>query len=392
MFSIRAYFFNHDVYINEKYKYAAGEILTAYLNTNVYKTIVEQDFLTDLKRYKNKLILSEDMDYQDYQNYNSNVYDAVAILDQINTWLSKLPPYNKILSLPFKRIEDILNNYKMFFEDGLHYFQRENMGWDVVSEYGVGEVDEEGFARFRLHKFELYDPEKIREFNKRDLEELQEFNFELETLFDQYISFIHSYLSVHRIFKPFIDEFMHSKETYLTPPGLAKAFDDFNKSHGMNFQKIQCRMNSFRYKSLVDSSGNSILCEEINFEDLQSFLYFDFFNGIRNNYIPNKCKNCGKYFLIQGGKYFSYCDRKLRDEPSKTCRDVGSRRRYDDKCKKDPIWQTYNRAYKAHYARYMKKKMTISEFEEWSRFASEIRDKAIAGEIPYDDYYAQIRK
>ena len=44
------------------------------------------------------------------------------------------------------------------------------------------------------------------------------------------------------------------------------------------------------------------------------------------------------------------------------------------------------------YAKYMKKKMTISEFEEWSRFASEIRDKAIAGEISYDDYYTQIRK
>ncbi len=63
-----------------------------------------------------------------------------------------------------------------------------------------------------------------------------------------------------------------------------------------------------------------------------------------------------------------------KDDPTKTCRDVGSRRRYDDKCKNDPIWQTYNRAYKAHYARYMKKKMTISEFEEWSQFASEIRD------------------
>lgn len=185
MFSFRAYFFNHDVYINEKYKYAAGEILTAYLNTNFYKIIEDQEFITDLKRYKNKLILSEDMDYHDYQNYNSNVYDAAAILDQINTWLSKLPPYNKILPLPFKRIEDILNNYKMFFEDGLHYFQRENMGWNIVGEYGIGEVDEKGFARFRLHKFELYNPEKIREFNKRDLEELQEFNFELESLFDQ---------------------------------------------------------------------------------------------------------------------------------------------------------------------------------------------------------------
>ena len=392
MFSFRAYFFNHDVYINGKNKYAAGEILTAYLNTDFYKTIEEQNYLTDLKKYKNKLILSEDMDYHDYQNYNSNVYEAAYILDQINTFLSKLPPYNKILYLPFKRIEDILNDYKMFFEDGLHYFQRENMGWDVVSEYGVGEVDEEGFARFRLHKFELYDPEEIRKFNKRDLEELQELNYELETLFDQYISFVESYLSVHKIFKPFIDDFLHCKETYLTQAELAKAFDEFNKTQGKSFQKIKCNMNSFRYKSLVDSSSNSILCEEIYFEDLQSFLYFDFFNGIKNNYIPNKCKHCGKYFLIKGGKYFCYCDNPLKDNPDKTCRDVGSRERYGNKCKNDPIWQTYNRAYKAHYARYMKKKMTISEFEEWSRFASDIRDKAIAEKISFDEYYTQIRK
>lgn len=36
--------------------------------------------------------------------------------------------------------------------------------------------------------------------------------------------------------------------------------------------------------------------------------------------------------------------------------------------------------------------MTISEFEEWSQFAFEIRDKAIAGEILFDEYYTQIRK
>ena len=69
-----------------------------------------------------------------------------------------------------------------------------------------------------------------------------------------------------------------------------------------------------------------------------------------------------KVFFDSGGKYFSYCDRKFKEDPTKTCRDVGSRRRYGDKCKNDPIWQTYNRAYKTHYARYMKKKMTIAEF------------------------------
>lgn len=169
-------------------------------------------------------------------------------------------------------------------------------------------------------------------------------------------------------------------------------FSDFNKSNSKNFEKINCQIKSFGYKVLKDENKKPILCEQILFSDLQSFLFYDFFNGIRNNYIPNKCKHCGKFFLIRGGKYFSYCDNPLKDEPDKTCRDVGSRRHYDDKCKNDPIRQTYNRAYKAHYARYMKKKMTISEFEKWSRFASSLRDKAIAGEVEFEQYYADIRK
>lgn len=89
--------------------------------------------------------------------------------------------------------------------------------------------------------------------------------------------------------------------------------------------------------------------------------------------------------------YYTYCDNLLADESDKTCRDVGSKNRYAEKCKNDPIWQTYNRAYKDHYARYMKKKMTVSEFEEWSRFASDIQDKALTGKISFKQY-SDIRK
>ncbi len=52
----------------------------------------------------------------------------------------------------------------------------------------------------------------------------------------------------------------------------------------------------------------------------------------------------------------------------------------------DPIWLAYNRAYKAHYARYMKKKMTTAEFEQWSRYAVELRDNAIRGALEQSEY------
>ena len=45
-----------------------------------------------------------------------------------------------------------------------------------------------------------------------------------------------------------------------------------------------------------------------------------------------------------------------------------------------------------YYARYMKKKMTTSEFEKWSRFAAELRDKAERGEIGLEEYVRDGKK
>lgn len=49
-----------------------------------------------------------------------------------------------------------------------------------------------------------------------------------------------------------------------------------------------------------------------------------FFRVIAQKYLPNRCKNCGKFFLIRGLLYYTYFDNLLADESDKTCRDVGS--------------------------------------------------------------------
>ena len=69
-----------------------------------------------------------------------------------------------------------------------------------------------------------------------------------------------------------------------------------------------------------------------------------------------------------------------------------ARKKYDDKCKTDPVWLAYNRAYKAHYARYMKKKMTVPEFEEWSRQAIQWRTQAEEGKLALDVYQRMLKK
>ncbi len=394
MFGFKAYFWNSDVYINEKYRFSSCEILTAYLNDKHYDSLSQQDYIYQLKYFKRHLTVSQDMDYQDYKNYNSTVYKAMSLTESLNKIMKKLPPYNKILGNQIVKLDDILNSYGYFFEDGLDYedYAYGQFDEDTVNEYGVGEKNEMGNYSMHLYKFQLCEPKYIEVENDDIRHSLHELNQTISGFFDMYIKFVTAYFQVHEIYKPFLTEYFHQKETFPTGSETAEYFNDFNTSKAKNFIKIKCKMESFGYKALKGKNGDLILCEEIGFNDFSSFLYYDFFNVIRQNYVPNLCKNCGKFFLIKGSWYYTYCDRKLKNEPNKTCRDVGSKRRYDDRCKTNPIWQTYNRAYKAHYARYMKKKMTVAEFEEWSRFASEIRDRALAGQIPYEQYYDDIRK
>ena len=393
MFSFKAYFWNNSIYINEQYKYAANEILTAYLNSDYYEYIDEEDIIYNLERLKKKMIITEDMDYEYYENYSSNTENAIYLFSQINNRIAVLPPYDKILQDQIYTFDDLLNKYSFFFDDGRDELHEDDLiTWETVTPNGVGDCNSAGNFYIRLNKFVPTVLEDIEFYDGNMFADLQEMNREITNFFDGYIAFLKSYTAVHEIFKPFITEYLRRKETFISDNELARYYEEFKNKAIKSFSGFRCIMSSFGYKVLKDGDGKPILCEEITFEDLQSFLYYDFLSGVKKNYIPNRCKLCGTFFLIRGGKYFSYCDCPLKDEPEKTCRDVGARRRYDDKCKNDPIWQTYNRAYKAHYARYLKKKMTAAQFEEWSRFASKLRDSAEAEKISFEDYYTEIRK
>lgn len=103
-------------------------------------------------------------------------------------------------------------------------------------------------------------------------DDLRELNGSIDSFFDIYIDFLTAYLQVHQTYKPFIRDWLNRNEAFPTSDETACYFTDFNRSKGLNFERIKCRMKSFGYKSILDSNGNSILCEEIKFTDLGSFL------------------------------------------------------------------------------------------------------------------------
>lgn len=146
MFNFKAYFWGNDVYINEKYRYDSNEILIAYLNDKRVKYILKSNFVSKLGQLKLCLTISPHMDHYIFSRYDDNVRAAMSLLDELNNIFFSLPPYNKILNHSVIKLDDILNSYDRFFEDGLRSMDYA-LGYvdeDFANEYGYGEKDEYG--------------------------------------------------------------------------------------------------------------------------------------------------------------------------------------------------------------------------------------------------------
>lgn len=143
---------------------------------------------------------------------------------------------------------------------------------------------------------------------------------------------------------------------------------------------------------VLEQKKSPVLCENYYFTTIGAFLYIELFKGMELHYLPKKCGYCDRYFLLEAGIFSDYCTHPVKGMEEKVCRDLGHRKKYADKVKNDPIWLAYVRAYKQHYARFLKKKITQAEFQEWADFALELRQNAIDGEMGVEDFVRDIRK
>lgn len=99
------------------------------------------------------------------------------------------------------------------------------------------------------------------------------------------------------------------------------------------------------------------------------------------------CKYCGRYFGITGNYKTDYCNRQIEGS-SKTCKEAGSLRLYEQRTMENPAIREYKRSYKAHNARVRYGIMTREEFNKWSEAARAKRDQCVAGELSLEDFVA----
>lgn len=127
----------------------------------------------------------------------------------------------------------------------------------------------------------------------------------------------------------------------------------------------------------LDDSLPAELVEKMYFDRLLDFVYVELMKGMQKGFIPKRCPNCGRWFLQEPGQTYAYCSRPLKDEPGKTCRDVGSVKSFQAKTRNNDIWKYHQRAYKKYFARIKAGTMTQSEFTAWADEAEKLRDAAL---------------
>ena len=129
----------------------------------------------------------------------------------------------------------------------------------------------------------------------------------------------------------------------------------------------------------------TLITEVLETEDPDAFSEFVLYRYLQENLHLRKCKYCNRYFATHGHTKLEYCDR-LIENSTKTCREMGSLRLYEQRKMEDPAVREYKRSYKTHNARIRYGLMTREEFTAWSIEARTRRDLCSAGKLPLDEF------
>lgn len=129
----------------------------------------------------------------------------------------------------------------------------------------------------------------------------------------------------------------------------------------------------------------NIVAEEVyELENTEEQIRFELFKVIQNNFVINKCKNCGRLFIpatANNNPYQKarndqkYCNNLYLDT-GKTCKEIGATNKHKEKVDDSDILKEFNREYKKMYGRHYKhpKEFTEKKFKQWSKKAIKLRD------------------
>ena len=171
-----------------------------------------------------------------------------------------------------------------------------------------------------------------------------------------------------------------------TNPAHALFLDTKFKTKYIADTELSCKERRLEVDKIVEiMKEKNIVAEEVyEIENVEDQIRFELFKVIQNNFVINKCENCGRLFIPvtssknpnqKGRNDQKYCNNLYLDT-GKTCRKIGAIYKRKEKVENSSILQEYNREYKRIHGLHYKhtKEFKEKQFKEWSKKARKLRD------------------
>ncbi|MEG2059691.1 MAG: DUF6076 domain-containing protein, partial [Lachnospiraceae bacterium] len=119
--------------------------------------------------------------------------------------------------------------------------------------------------------------------------------------------------------------------------------------------------------------------------DLDDLIRFELLNIITHELVLKKCKYCSHYFVPYGRSDMEYCPRVYIGE-NKPCDRIGAMKLYQAEKGKDEIYVAFQKAYRRMNSKARTKRISQSEFYDWSEQARKKRDDCHQGIITLGEF------
>ena len=122
--------------------------------------------------------------------------------------------------------------------------------------------------------------------------------------------------------------------------------------------------------------------------NLRDMLYLEFTKILEAGQEFQKCRRCGKYFIVKGNYHGAYCDR-IADGEHRTCQQLAAQEAYLEKLKdndgRNPL-SVYQKYYKRYFARVQSGALKRDKFKLWQYEAVQKRDDCLSGNLTLDAF------
>lgn len=123
--------------------------------------------------------------------------------------------------------------------------------------------------------------------------------------------------------------------------------------------------------------------------NLRDMLYLEFSKILEAGLEFQKCKRCGKYFIVKGN-YHGACCNRIADGEHRTCQQLAAQETYLEKLKdndgKNPL-SIYQKYYKRYFARVQSGALKRDKFKLWQYEAVQKRDECLKGNLTLDEFW-----